>query len=186
MIRRVQVMGSSGSGKSTLGLRLAQVLGVPHVELDALFWRPNWTESEPEVFRARVAEATAGDGWVVSGNYTGRLNGAVWERAELIVWLDLPLHVTIPRQLTRSWRRWRTHEVLWGTNTERFWPQLAVWDPTSLVGYSLRARPRFQRTMVEAMADPRYAHARWVRLTSQRQADRFLAAVRAQQQHEAA
>ncbi len=176
-MRRIQVMGSSGSGKTTVGLRLAAAFGVPHVELDALFWRPGWQESDTEEFRARVASATEGDGWVVSGNYTGRLDSALWERAELVVWLDLPLHITVPRQLTRSWRRWRNHELLWGTNYERFWPQLAVWDPNSLIGYSLRARPRFHATMLAAMADPRWAHARFVRLTSQREIDRFVASL---------
>ena len=180
MIRRIQVMGSSGSGKSTVAQRLAVGLGVPFVELDALFWLPGWTERDGDDFRARVAEATSGPGWVVGGNYTGRLQGAVWERAEMVVWLDLPLRVTVLRQITRSWRRWRTREVLWGTNTERFWPQLAIWDPNSLIGYSLRARPRFHRTMLDAMTDPRWRHLRFVRLTSQREVDRFLAATIAQ------
>lgn len=176
MIRRIQVMGSSGSGKSTAGQRLAAGLGVPFVELDALFWLPGWRERDTDDFRARVAAATEDDRWVVGGNYTGRLDGALWDRAELVVWLDLPLHVTVPRQLLRSWRRWRSNELLWGTNYERFWPQLAIWNPTSLIGYSLRARPRFHRTMIAAMSDPRWAHVRFVRLTSQREVDRFVAA----------
>jgi adenylate kinase family enzyme len=177
VIRRIQVMGSSGSGKSTAGQRLAAGLGVPFGELDALFWLPGWVERDTDDFRTRVAAATEGDRWVVSGNYTGRLDGALWERAEIVAWLDLPLHVTMPRQVTRSWRRWRNHELLWGTNYERFWPQLAVWDPNSLIGYSLRARPRFHRAMLDAMVDPRWAHVRFVRLTSQREVDRFVVAM---------
>ena len=176
MVRRIQVMGSSGSGKSTVGLRLAEALRVPHVELDALFWRPGWVESDAEDFRVRVAAATDGDEWVVSGNYTGRLNALLWPRAEMIVWLDLPQHVTAWRMLTRSWRRWRSKELLWGTNTERFWPQLAFWDPMSLLGYSLRAHPRMHRLMTDAMVDPALAHVRFVRLTSQREVDRFVGA----------
>ena len=179
-MRRIQVMGSSGSGKSTVGLRLAAGLGVPHVELDALFWLPDWVERDAEDFRARVRAATAGDRWVVSGNQTTRTRDVIWPRADTIVWLDLPLHVTIPRQLIRSWRRSRTRELLWGTNVERFWPQLVVWSPNSLVGYTLHSRGRFHRLMTSAMSDPVWAHIRFIRLTSQREVDRFVAAVLAE------
>lgn len=175
--KRIQVMGSSGSGKSTVGLRLAEALGVPHVELDALFWQPSWVESEAEDFRTRVAAATEGERWVVSGNYTGRLNALLWQRAEMVIWLDLPQRITVSRMLIRSWRRWRTNELLWGTNRERFWPQLAFWDPTSLLGYSLSAHPRMRQLMTDAMADPRWVHVRFVRLTSQREVDRFVASM---------
>ena len=41
--RRVLVAGTSGSGKSTLAARIADVLTVPHVEIDALFHGPDWT-----------------------------------------------------------------------------------------------------------------------------------------------
>lgn len=177
-VRRIQVMGPSGSGKSTLGEQLAEHLGVPHVELDAINWLPGWTERPHEEFRAILAAQTAGDGWVVSGNYISRGSDEIlWTRADLLVWLDLPLRVILPRQLARSWRRWRSHELLWGTNHERFFPQLKFWDQTSLVGYTLATRAQQRARLLEAMADPRWAHARWLRLTSQREVDAFLASM---------
>ncbi|MGE3856657.1 MAG: toxin [Dehalococcoidia bacterium] len=180
MIRRIQVMGPSGSGKSTLGLRLAEGLGVPHVELDAINWLPGWTERPREEFRAMLSEQTA-EGWVVSGNYISRGSDEIlWPRADLLVWLDLPLHVILPRQLTRSWHRWRTNELLWGTNHERFFPQLKFWDRNSLVGFTLATRAASRARLVEAMRDPRWARARWVRLTSQRAIDGFAASVLAE------
>ncbi len=177
-MRRIQVMGSSGSGKSTAGLRLAAALGVPHVELDALFFLPDWVERENDDFRGLLRAATTGDAWVVSGNQTRRVLDVIWPHADTIVWLDLPLRVTIPRVLLRSWRRWRSQELLWGTNIERFWPQLALWDGRrSVVGYSIQARSRADRLLAQAMIDPRWAHIRFVRLTSQREIERFLARV---------
>ena len=57
--RRIAVVGTSGSGKTTLAHRLAQQLGIPHVELDALHWDPNWTPAPPDTFRERTEEVEA-------------------------------------------------------------------------------------------------------------------------------
>jgi len=69
-------------GQSTLGAELASVLGVTYISLDSLFWKPNWVESTPEEFQAKVQQRLAENegGWVVDGNYTSRLGGLVVER----------------------------------------------------------------------------------------------------------
>ena len=54
---RVNLVGSSGSGKSTLGQALAQALGQPVVEIDDLFWGPNWTPTPDETFLPRLSAA---------------------------------------------------------------------------------------------------------------------------------
>ena len=53
-MRRVNVKGTSGSGKTTFARELAEQLGVPFVELDALHHGPNWAEPTNEEFRGRV------------------------------------------------------------------------------------------------------------------------------------
>ena len=58
---RINVIGTSGSGKSTLSKRIAEKLNIPYVEMDALFWKPNWTESSDEEFFPKVAQATSGE-----------------------------------------------------------------------------------------------------------------------------
>lgn len=128
--RRVQVMGNTSAGKSTLGARLAGTLDIPFVELDALNWEPGWVGlngTNPQEFERRIREATSGNGWVVAGSYTSFSQRLIWPRLQTVVWLDLPLPQLLWRVITRSWRRWRTKELLWGTNYERFWPQLMVW-----------------------------------------------------------
>ena len=42
------MIGNSGSGKTTLGRALAELLGVPFVELDGIFHQPGWTELPTE------------------------------------------------------------------------------------------------------------------------------------------
>lgn len=70
--RRIHLVGNTGAGKSTLGARLAERLQVPFVELDAINWQADWVglvDTDPAEFRARIAAATSGDGWVAAGMY---------------------------------------------------------------------------------------------------------------------
>lgn len=162
---RIIIVGNTNSGKSTLAARLGKHLDVPHVELDALFWQPDWTEPPTEEFRARVAEAVAPGRWVMSGSYFRLISDITWPRADQVLWLDVGLHIVIPRILRRSWTRWRQNELLWGTNRERFWSQLKVWDEQqSLIGFAIRRSSEKRRDLEARMADPQWRHIDFVRL----------------------
>jgi len=52
--RRIAVVGTTGSGKSTLAGNIAHRLHIPHIELDALHWKPNWSETSRAEMRARI------------------------------------------------------------------------------------------------------------------------------------
>jgi adenylate kinase family enzyme len=99
---------------------LARKLGVPHVELDALHHDPGWQEASAEVLQARVdaALAAAPDGWVVDGNYHGKLGTFVLERADTVVFLDLPYRVALRRAYWRTASRLVTGQELWNGNRE--------------------------------------------------------------------
>lgn len=176
--QRIHVIGNSGSGKSTLGRRLAGALGVPFVELDALNWQPNWVglhAVDPAGFEQRVCEATAGDAWVVAGSYMSFAQRSFWDRVQLVIWLDLPMPLLIGRVLRRAWRRWRTQELLWGTNTETFWKHLALWrGDDSLVWWIVTQHRRKQRDMRAIMADARWRHIQFVRLASRAEVEAFI------------
>ena len=114
---RVSVVGSSGSGKTTFGKALASRLGIPHVELDAIFHQPGWTELPDDEFRARVRAATAGEAWVVDGNY-GAVRPIVLERATTVVWLDYSRPRVMQQVIRRSVYRGLTQRELWNGNRE--------------------------------------------------------------------
>ena len=170
--RRMNVVGTSSVGKTTLAARLAELLEVPHVELDALHWEPNWTEAPPPVLRERVAAAIAGDGWVVDGNYA-TVRDLLWARAEAVVWLDLPLRTILWRYVRRTSRRIVGREELWAGNRERLSTHLVGRD--SLLWWILstyRLRRREYPPLLAARPDLVV-----VRLRSARAADRWLASL---------
>lgn len=176
--RRIHVLGNSCAGKSTFAARLAELLEVPLVELDALNWLPGWVglnATDPGRLDARIRDATRGDGWVLAGSYERFCRAAAWPRLHTIVWLDMALWRLLARVLARSWRRWRDQELLWGTNYESFWRQLAVWrGEDSLIWWIVTQHRRKRQRMLEVMGDPAWAHIRVVRLCTPAEVQAFL------------
>jgi adenylate kinase family enzyme len=163
------VIGNTGSGKTTFARALAQKLGVPHVELDALHWKSGWVMSAPEEVRAAVGEALAGDGWVIDGNWSSTIGTTVLDAADEVVWLDLPLRTSLPRLWRRTWRRVRTREPLWDTtNRETF--HNAFLSRNSILLFQLKTHRSRKRRNAQRLADLPH-----VRLRSVREVERYLA-----------
>jgi adenylate kinase family enzyme len=161
------VIGSTGSGKTTFARTLAQRLGVPHVELDALFWQPGWVMSSAEELQAKVEPVLSGERWVVDGNYSSRLGTRILDDADQIIWLDLPLRSTLWRLLRRTVQRVRTRELIWGTNRDTF--RNAFLSRNSILVFAVKSYHRSRKARAELVAD--YPH---VRLRSAREIARYL------------
>ena len=169
-MRKVSVTASaSGTGKTTVGRELARRLGVPFVELDALVHGPNWTETPDDELRRLLEPVLAGDGWVIDGGYRGKIGDLVLGQADVVVWLDLPVHVWLPRLVRRTLRRLRGNEEIWNGNRESL--RSAVWGRDALIPYALRAhRSRRRRYPAELARYP------VVRLRTRAAVDAFLSA----------
>ncbi|MBS1594394.1 MAG: adenylate kinase [Bacteroidetes bacterium] len=171
-LRRVSVIGTSGSGKSTFARRLAAMMHAPHIELDQLYWGPEWTEPTDDVFFPKIETALSGDSWVIDGNYT-RTQPIKWARVQLVIWLDFPLWLTLYRVTTRALSRILTQRELWpGTGNRETWAKLFGKDSIVRWSYDTHASNivKYERTI----ADPRYAHITFIRLCSPREAEWFL------------
>jgi adenylate kinase family enzyme len=173
----VSVVGVSGSGKSTLGRDLAARLGVRYAELDAVFHQPGWTPLDGEEFRRRVTAIAAGDGWVIDGNYSA-VRPLVWERADAVVWLDLPRRTVMRRLIWRTLCRAAGRTELWNGNRER-WRNLFTWDEQeSVISWAWHHYPVYRERYAAAAHDPAYAHLRFIRITTRADLRQLLESVR--------
>jgi adenylate kinase family enzyme len=112
---RIVVAGASGSGKTTLSARIGDAIGIEHIEIDGLHHGPNWTPRPS--FVADVEDFTSQPYWVTEWQYTV-VRPLLAERADLMIWLDLPRPVVMRQVIRRTLRRRIRREVLWNGNVE--------------------------------------------------------------------
>jgi adenylate kinase family enzyme len=172
-MRRVSVVGVSGAGKTTVGRKLAASLGVPFVELDAIFHQPDWAELPRDEFRERVGATVAAPGWVVDGNYSA-VRDLVWDRADTVVWLDLPRRLVMRRVILRTLRRGLTRETLWNGNREPLANFYRLDPEENIVRWTWVKYATYVDRYQTAMRDPAYDRLRFVRLRTPHEIDGFL------------
>jgi adenylate kinase family enzyme len=113
--QRVLVAGTSGAGKTSVAARLGQALALPHVEIDALFHGPGWT---PRLsFTFEVDTFSAQRAWVTEWQYDS-VRALLAERADLLVWLDLPRARVMRQVISRTVGRRLRRQRLWNANVE--------------------------------------------------------------------
>lgn len=170
-MRRIAIIASSsGNGKTTLGRHLAKELGVPFIELDALVHGHNWTETSDEELKRILKPIVNSERWVIDGMYERKLGHLVIDRADTILWLDLPIRVWFSRLLFRTIRRFARREQLWNGNQETL--RTVFWGPNCLFVLALRMHLYRRRNWPK-----RFAGYPVQRLRSQREVEAWLATV---------
>ncbi|WP_183154126.1 DNA topology modulation protein FlaR [Paracoccus siganidrum] len=103
VIQRVMIVGGPGSGKSFVATRLGALSGLPVHHMDHIHWLPGWVERERLEKDMLTREIHAKPRWIFEGGHsrTYRERAA---RADLLIWLDLPVGLRIRRVLWRSLR----------------------------------------------------------------------------------
>ena len=169
---RIAVVGPTGSGKTTTAGRLARITGAEHVEMDALFWEPNWTKSEPEVFRARIGAALDRAAWVTDGNYSV-VRDLIWPHADMLVWLDYPFVRVFLQLFRRTARRGLRRQELWSGNRESL--RTAFMTRDSLFVWLAKSHGKHRKLYPVALREQQHAHLRVVRMPSPGATSRWLA-----------
>ncbi|MEL7300826.1 MAG: AAA family ATPase [Pseudomonadota bacterium] len=165
-MQRIMIIGSPGSGKSTLAHALGERFGIPVFHMDReVHWLPGWQERPREDKSAIVRRIISEDAWVFEGGnsatYAERL-----ARAEMLIWLDLPVGLRLWRVIRRAIReRGKTRPDLADNCPERLnmLPEF--------IGFILRTRVasrRKQRAVFEDASCSRHC------LSRQHEIDTFL------------
>jgi len=168
--RRINVIGTTGAGKTTVATAISNRLGIPHIEMDALFWKPNWGETTDDDLFSKVDAATDQPTWVVDGNYS-RTRPIIWPKADTIVWLDYPFFVIFGQLLRRTLQRAITKEPMWGGCVES-WRD--IFSKDSILIWCITTHRRRKRNYPKVLAKPEHAHLTFVHLRSRRQTRRWL------------
>lgn len=168
---RINIVGTTGSGKTTSARLLARQLGLRCIELDALFWRPDWGETPDEEFLPAVDAATRGDKWVLDGNYS-RTRPIVWPRIDTIIWLDYRFPRVFWQLLRRTIRRSVTRQELWNGCRERF--RASFFSKDSILIWCLKTYWRRRRNYPRLFQRPEYSHITVLRFSSPREFKRWL------------
>ena len=166
--RRVMVVGGCGAGKSTFSKRLAALTGLPLTHLDRLGWRENWEKTPREEFDAALSAVTAGDEWIIDGNWSRTISERL-RRADTVVWFRFSGVRCLHGVVGRFFRdRGRVREDMAPGCVEKFDAEKLRFFHTTLWG----AR-KTNRRIGEYLKDA--PDVRVIEFRTRRQADRFLA-----------
>lgn len=104
--RKIHLLGGPGSGKTTAGIALSHRFGLPHLNLDEIFWEREATtfdlKADPQVRDAALAAFITHGAWLVEGAYVGKWLLPSFTAADAIIALR-------PAVVLRDWRystRW--------------------------------------------------------------------------------
>ena len=90
MLRKVIIIGCPGAGKSTFARILSDKTHLPLYYLDMLWYKPDRTTVERNIFDNKLKEIVLGDKWIIDGNYGRTLEMRI-QACETIFLLDFPV-----------------------------------------------------------------------------------------------
>ena len=120
--------------------------------------------------RSKVAPVVSTERWAIDGIYL-EIGPMIAATADLIVWLDLPPRVWLPRLLRRSGRRLLLREELWNGNRETL--RGVFFEADGVIPHAIRAYFFRRRGLARALAPYPY-----VRLQTVDAVESFAAGVR--------
>lgn len=101
---RILVLGCSGGGKSTLSRRVSASLDLAYISMDRdFYWLPGWVKRGRAETRGLIAEAVAGDCWLMDGTGSSSFDLRM-PRACFVIWVRMPRWLCLWGVFSRSLR----------------------------------------------------------------------------------
>lgn len=166
---KIVITRTSGCGKTTLGHKLSALIRKEHIDLDNLYWLPNWIPRPDEEFFDLIQEEVSSDRWIICGNYS-RAQQQIWGQADMIIWLDLPLFTCLWRTLKRSFTRWIKQEACCNGNYETLG---RLFGKNSILLWVWNSYPRRKSAYTKFFANHCHRHC-LVRLRNSKEIDDFI------------
>lgn len=165
MMKRVLVVGTSGSGKSTVARMIAERIGLPHYATDPFYWEQGWRPAPADQVNAQIDAVLAEPAWVLDGNFEDRWQD-IWNRADLIVWLDYSLPRVLWQVATRNIRWWLSRQSVWSCGP------MTLGRALSGIRHSLKSHARKRNAYPQYIGALR--HDKVVRLSTRRETAAWL------------
>jgi adenylate kinase family enzyme len=100
-MQRIMIVGQPGSGKSTLARAMREITGLPVFHIDHIHWQPGWVERPRDEKTALCKAVEAREAWIFEGGHSVTWANRL-RRAEMLVWLDLPVGLRLWRIVKRT------------------------------------------------------------------------------------
>ena len=172
-MKRINVIGTTGSGKTNFSKELSAALDISYVQLDELFWKPNWVESPDEEFLPKVTSAVKKDTWVLDGNFS-RTTEIKWQRADTVIWLDFSYFTTFTQLLARTIRIAIKKDELWPNtgNKESF--RKSFFDRSSILLWFFQNYERNKKRYENIIQSHEFSHLNFIRLKNRKEARKLI------------
>lgn len=86
--KKIVIVGNCGSGKTTFATKLAEILGLPLIHLDAEYWQPGWQVTPREQWLDKASALSSGDEWIIDGHYGSTLKER-FIAADCVIFMDI-------------------------------------------------------------------------------------------------
>jgi adenylate kinase family enzyme len=171
---RIVVVGTTGSGKTTVGSRIADILGLRFIELDSLYWGPDWVPREQTEFERSVVQAISSERWLVDGNYS-RVREIVWPRATHIIWLNYSFSRVMCQLTRRTLSRVFHAQELFSGNRETL--SNTLFSRESILLWAIRTFQKRRRDYGQLMRSGKYGYLEFIELRNPAETEEFLKAL---------
>lgn len=94
MKKRIWIIGAPGAGKTTLARQLHTRLHYPLIQLDDLYWTPNWGRKDEQEFQQCVRAYSEQSTWIIDGEYP-QVREVIKNRYDCLILLQLPIRLSI-------------------------------------------------------------------------------------------
>lgn len=99
---RIAILGNTAGGKSTLARHLSKTRMLPHIEIDELYWRPDWSVVPSDIYERDHDSAIKEQSWIIDGGGDLASVSKRVDRATDLILLDFPIWVHFWRAAERQ------------------------------------------------------------------------------------